>query len=76
MAEYFRNISVGGKVLSSLMRGGMPMFEDVTCPHLRAELTCSMEEDHRWVLVIRGRNGDIFSSETKGNRRFLIDVQF
>lgn len=28
------------------------MFEDVICPHLRAVLTCRMEEDHRGVLVI------------------------
>lgn len=51
--EYFRNISVGGKVLSFLMRVGKPMFGDVICPHLRAVLTCRMEEDHRGVLVRR-----------------------
>lgn len=43
-AEYFRNISVGGKVLSSLTRVGNPKYEDIICSHLRAMPTCRMEE--------------------------------
>lgn len=51
--EYFRNISVGGKVLNFLMRAGKPMYEDFICLHLRAVLTRRMEEDHRGASVIR-----------------------
>lgn len=62
--EYFRNISVGGKVLSSLTRAGKPMSEDVICPHLRAVLTIDRSMEGQGDM--RGRNRNIFASETKG----------
>lgn len=75
--EYYGNISAGGKVLSFLMRAGKPMFEDVICPHLRAMLTCRMEEDHRGVLVIRKEGiGTFLILRKKGKRNFWTDTQF
>lgn len=74
--EYFRNISVGGKVLSFLMRAGKPMFEDVICPHLRAVQTCRIEEGNRGVLVIREeRIGTLLILRQK-DRNFWTDMQF
>ena len=51
--EHFRNTSAGGKASSVLMRVRRPTYEEVVCLHLRAVLTCRIEEDHRGALVRR-----------------------
>ena len=74
--EYFRNASARGKAFSVLMRVGRPMYEEVICLHLRAVLTCRIEEDHRGALVIREDGIGTFLLLNKRGNKLWTDIQF
>lgn len=55
---------------------GRPMYEEVICLHLRAVLTCRIEEDHRGALVIREDGIGTFLLLNKRGKKLWTDTQF
>ena len=51
------------------------MYEEVICLHLRAVLTCRIE-DHRGALVIREDGIGTFMLLNKRGKKLWTDIQF